>query len=183
LDAYDISTIGRPETHPKVVEARAILDAYNPNVFTKRGDWFRDLPRERFKYVPFNGALGSVQHEWLRGILDQARSDGDTVLLFTHIPFVQSPGSYYERTLTWDCDETLALTAQYDNILAVFAGHTHSGSHLLKDGIHHITLASPLVCSPGTEAYAILECTSDEEGKVAKVIGVGNIPSVELRRE
>eukprot|EP00397_Hematodinium_sp_SG-2012_P049426 GEMP01056999.1.p1 GENE.GEMP01056999.1~~GEMP01056999.1.p1 ORF type:complete len:324 (+),score=66.26 GEMP01056999.1:112-1083(+) len=181
LDPYDVSMLGRPQNHPKTLHARTILEKYNPTALGCSGNWFEGLSPPFFKYVPYNGALGAEQISWLDGVLTTAQDNDDTVLLFTHVPLCQPEDR--QRTMVWDSEEALNVISKYDNVMAIFAGHSHRGSYLVENGIHHVTLPAPLLCAPGEEAYAVLEATDDEEGPVVKLTGVGLIESLQLRRK
>jgi hypothetical protein len=59
-------------------------------------------------------------------------------------------------------------------VVAVFAGHQHSGGyHLDECGIHHITVESPLECAKGQYAFAGVLVYGDR----LHVLGNGRVPS------
>ena len=48
-------------------------------------------------------------------------------------------------------------------VVAVMAGHDHDGGyhHQDQDGIHHLTLSSPLLCEEGEMAYGTVGVTNE----------------------
>ena len=63
LDSYDVSLIGY-STEQHLMQARSILKKNNPNDLSIPGGWFKNLPREKHRYVPYNGGISSSQLLW-----------------------------------------------------------------------------------------------------------------------
>ena len=57
----------------------------------------------------------------------------------------------------------LDILARSGCVVAVMAGHDHDGGyhHQDQDGIHHITLSSPLLCEEGEVAYGTVGVTNE----------------------
>jgi manganese-dependent ADP-ribose/CDP-alcohol diphosphatase len=172
LDAYDVS-IARPRGSAEFLQAQALLKANNPNPTAwfedpaLKGDFFksiRNTPAARF--VPFNGALGSRQLQWLADSLASAKAQRQRALVFSHIPFSPSSASASGEpdvfsTLVWNSAELNAVLAPFagSTVAAVFCGHNHGGSFGREGGIPHITLPSPLIHPQGS--HAIVEVHAD----------------------
>ncbi len=127
IDGYEVSTQwATSEAHAE--QARALLRAKNKNVEDPHGDWFVDLAVEDMKYVPYNGAVGAEQLEWVRQVLLRAKVAEEKVLLFSHMPLL--PACCRPSGLLWNSDELLAILHAEEVrgvVLAVFAGHDHDG--------------------------------------------------------
>mmetsp|Transcript_27481 Transcript_27481/g.72375 ORF Transcript_27481/g.72375 Transcript_27481/m.72375 type:complete len:382 (-) Transcript_27481:149-1294(-) len=158
LDAYEIATIGWPEYHENHVQGLDILRANNPQVLNGGGDWFNNLPEEKHRFVPYNGGFSTTQIEWVRTRLTSARDHGRKVLVFSHVP-IYAPATRM-KNVAWNCEELLdVLHSLSDVVIAVFAGHDHSGGYAVDGcGIHHVTLSAPLTAAIGEDCYAVLEC-------------------------
>lgn len=156
LDSYDIALIGYPEGEPHYARAIEIIQAQNPSVFTAKGDWFKDLPEEKHRYVPYNGGITEEQLAWLRITLAAAQRDGRSVIVFTHVPAYAPAASM--KTIIWNCEDVLAVLREYrDVVVAYIAGHNHNSGYAVDPaGIHHVTLASPLTTEPGIDCFALL---------------------------
>ncbi len=81
LDSFDVGIIGRDEADPEFLEAARILAANNPNkvVGGDGSGWFHGLHGVQRRFVPFNGAVGDTQLQWLRRELASAAEAGDRV--------------------------------------------------------------------------------------------------------
>jgi hypothetical protein len=81
LDSFDVGVIGRDEADPEFQEAARILRANNPNnvVGGDGSGWFDGLHGVQRRFVPFNGAVGDEQLQWLRRELACAAEAGDRV--------------------------------------------------------------------------------------------------------
>jgi hypothetical protein len=95
LDSYYVTTLDKDTE----AEAHSLLANHNPNnTRSQQVDWLKGLTGEERRFVPYNGAVGKEQLEWLRKELD---SEGDTkVIVATHVPLM--PGSCCSETLAWD---------------------------------------------------------------------------------
>jgi len=159
LDAYEHALIGYSDGHPCLNEAIAVIQAKNPQVVSgKPGDWFRGLPEEKHRYVPYNGGVSKEQLAWLAQKVAQAAEEGKSVLVFTHIPLMEA--STNPKTVLWNAEEVLSvLHGHSDTVVAVIAGHDHNGGYAVdRAGLHHLTMNSPLTAQPGTDCWAVLEC-------------------------
>lgn len=159
LDPFEIAMIGHAKDDPRYIEAISLMERNNPRVLSgPGGNWFEGLPREKWRWVPYNGAVSNEQLLWLRQMLEIARSDRRSVLVFTHIPLLEQASK--PETILWNSEEVLSVLHDFaDNVVAVIAGHDHGGGYAVDPlGIHHVTMNSPLTATPGNDCFAILEC-------------------------
>mmetsp|Transcript_63428 Transcript_63428/g.178506 ORF Transcript_63428/g.178506 Transcript_63428/m.178506 type:complete len:367 (+) Transcript_63428:89-1189(+) len=162
LDAYEYALIGKDRDSPNFAKAEEVMRANNPKVLDPSGsDWFEGLPVERHRFVPYNGGMSATQVAWLDRALAAAEAEHRRVLLFSHVPLYQPATK--AQTVVWNCEEVLAvLHAHRESVVAVFAGHDHDGGYAMDpEGLHHVTMSSPLTAAPGTDCFAILECHDD----------------------
>jgi len=152
LNAYAVSVEQEP-TQPGYGEALALLAVHNPGCHaalasgrTQGIDFFAGVTNNAdLRFVPFNGGFGTEQREWLRAELRSAVARGDRIVVMSHLPLYEPASS--PRTLAYDADEVLSLlrTEAKGHVAACFAGHLHHGGYARDaDGIHHVTLPSPL---------------------------------------
>jgi len=174
LDSFDLAVEGYPDGHPKKEEATQMLTSNNPNALATGVDWFQGLPESKYRWVAFNGAVGSEQLEWFRKALHTVSEKGRKAIVVSHAPFF-TPATTL-KTQAWNSDEILDVLHSSDGrcVVAVLAGHDHFGGYSVDShGIHHVTLMAPLICpagSPGSGA-GMIELYQDR----AELIGYGAI--------
>ncbi len=126
---------------------------------------------------PSNGALGAVQHAWLRDELDQSLERSQRAMIFCHFP-VHEVGV----GRLWDGPEVLRTIANYPHVAAVFSGHEHAGGYALQQGnwygmpnwTHHLTLKG-LVQTRDQTSGAVLHI--DPQLCTLGIAGIGRQPS------
>merc|ERR1711991_282220 len=91
------------------------------------------------RFVPYNGAFGAAQREWLH----KECSGPERVIVASHIPI--KPGSAVNSTLLCDYEEVLEQLTP--NVVAVLSGHDHNGGYVHDEekDIHFLTFPSPMV--------------------------------------
>jgi len=165
LDSYGVSLMGHDTNvndSSRLKEAKSILSNNNPNVL-KQGDkvdWFEGLPVEKYRYVPYNGAIGKEQIEWFQKELKESWNQNQYVVVFSHIPM--SGQTNHPKTLHWDMEDALKLIKENgSHVVACIGGHRHSFDYQFSDEFetkcHHLDLPSPLVEEVGGEAHAVIE--------------------------
>jgi 3',5'-cyclic AMP phosphodiesterase CpdA len=135
LDGNDISFYG-PSEHVSKISVDSLFQkaqrAENPSA------------------KPYNGGLSKKQLNWLNAELEEARSNEQNVLIFSHFPMWP-----IDNHNVWNNDELIALVDQYPEVKAFFAGHNHQGSYGLRKGVHHLTFKA-VVNTPDSSAYALV---------------------------
>jgi manganese-dependent ADP-ribose/CDP-alcohol diphosphatase len=161
LDAFELSVIGMDDHDPRYQEALRLLRAHHPNadriLADPDADWFEGLLPENTHWLPCGGALSSEQLDWLRRTLIVCKAAGRKAIIFSHQPiFVEA---CEPTAVLWNCDQVLAILHGFtDTVCAVFAGHDHGGGYATDgEGLHHVTMSSPMVAAPGSECWDELE--------------------------
>jgi len=158
-----------PANDPGYLAAREMLMANNSNMSGGEASWYAGVnwlqglePGVGQRFLPYNGALGSEQLEWLRVQLEKARDDDVRVIAFTHIP--AHPDAAAPSDILWDYEAALDVlaTTQRKNVpgpvvRAVFAGHHHLGGYHEDRGVFHVTFQAPLETDPSKHK----ECAAD----------------------
>lgn len=160
LDPYQISTIeGSNEENTKA--AFDYLRKHNSNDITKMGvNWSQGLEGLDRRFMPYNGRLAQDQLAWLHKTLGEASSSGEHVLILSHIPFC--PGACDPLCLLWNYDQVLeVLDSHPRTVCAVLSGHDHEGGSLLRAGVWHITMPSPLLVDDDGDCFATINIFED----------------------
>lgn len=173
LNAYE-NSLELPADSEGYKEAEIILRRENPQVVNAgngKVDFFRGLDGDRQRFVPFNGAYGEKQLQWLQNELDTARQKGHSVVLFSHTPV--HPNSASWRNVNYDAPDLLNLLKDYhDVVTAVFAGHSHRGGYYFdaESGISHTTVQAILT---HVDSFGIVDVFTDD----LRLRGFGALPS------
>jgi len=175
LDCYDITSLDRPvSTSAKGREAKIILDI-NPNDDKNSPVGLKDDER---RYVAFNGAIGTIQMDWIRKTLEDSQRNSLNVIIISHVPFYP-PVAPNATTLCWNYSDVLSLLGEFDCVKVCCSGHTHKSTHERdpESGIQHFVFAAALESPPPIHTYAMItlskECIEvqgygDEEGRTGK---------------
>ena len=159
LDCYDVSLIGASSLQAKRI-ADALLKLHNPNDLTRAGHWFDNLPKNKYRWVPYNGGIGSTQLQWLKNILRISVERSERVVIFCHQP-IYAPNT--PSSLVWNSEELLNVIRTSGNVWMWVAGHDHDGQYSIDEtGIHHIVPPAPLECEEGSVAYGHVNVYPDE---------------------
>eukprot|EP00756_Hemistasia_phaeocysticola_P066575 Hpha_TRINITY_DN932_c0_g1::TRINITY_DN932_c0_g1_i2::g.156288::m.156288/K01517/ADPRM; manganese-dependent ADP-ribose/CDP-alcohol diphosphatase len=160
LDSLGVSTVrpgctkfkAPPEGDEKYAEAREMLMKGNPNLAGGEAtwysgiDWTKGLTGDQARFMPYNGALGHTQRDWLQQELAAAKAEGEKVLVATHVPIHHSAAAVND--LMFDQDQVLKELKEAGNVVAFLAGHCHSGGYTEEDGTTHVTFMSSLELDP-----------------------------------
>lgn len=162
---------------PFLCRSLEFLKARNPNdIASNNVDWTKGLSGLDRRFLPYNGAFGAPQLDWLRGELRSCKARQQRALVFTHVPI--GVGSCDDVTLNWDFDAAIAilhdaefrLANNRSLVVAVLQGHCHEGGSKVDDaGILHKTLIAPLICKPTDSAFVRAELFADR----LELIGIG----------
>ncbi|MEA1886169.1 MAG: metallophosphoesterase [Bacteroidota bacterium] len=110
------------------------------------------LKRENLPYAfEWNGTMSKKQIEWFKSELIEARKKNEYVFVFSHHT-IEPLGTHnmYNRK------EILDIVSGFDNIIAWFSGHEHSGGYGNYNNIHFVTLKG-MVETPDSNAWALVE--------------------------
>lgn len=141
LDGSEVSLFAVPNGHPRHEQAKARLKALTAAGAVNAQRW--------------NGGLGEAQFAWLAGVLEQAREDGEPVVVLCHYPI--APGNAHDL---WDAPRLLDMLADEPNVRAWLSGHNHAGNTVTLNGTHYVTFRG-MVDTPDRNAFAIVSLYAD----------------------
>ena len=159
IDSYDVSLIGYSSyEHEK--QAKDMLIKNNPNDLSISGGWFKDLPDDKFRFVPYNGAVSYQQLRWLKSVLRRAQENNEKCICFCHQPIYSTK----LQSLVWNSEDILDVLHSFgDTVQMWIAGHDHGGHYSVDaQGIHHVVPPAPLECEQGAKAYGFIEVREHE---------------------
>lgn len=140
VDTNDISTYGNPEGSANYVLAeqmRAELQAAGkPNG------------------QAWNGGVSAEQLAWIEQILENARRQGEKVVLNSHHPVFP-----LDQHNAYNDAELVDLVSSYDNVVAWFNGHNHAGNYGFTGGTHFVTFKGMLDTT--ANSYATVQAYDD----------------------
>ncbi len=123
------------------IKARVIVDKLETKSYPSAFDW--------------NGEMSKKQIEWFKSELAEARDRDENVLVFSHHTIEPAgPHNVFNR------EEMLEIVSDYDNIIAWFSGHDHSGDYHHTHNIHFVTMKG-MVETPDKNSWAIVEIYSN----------------------
>ena len=113
--------------------------------------------------------------QWLEGKLDDARSSGENVIIFCHVPVLSDacarpdgdPGEKDPTARIVEHEKMLALLDKYSNVRAYIAGHYHPGGLTVRKGVMHKTVRS--VC----DYHQPTACMILADENMIKIDGIG----------
>jgi len=129
--------------------------------------------REQLK--PWSGGLGSTQVEWLKATLAEAESQGERVIVASHVPL--APAAAQHGDTSWNGEELAALLEHSPAVAVCLAGHYHVGGYERRGLTHFVTLEAMLEAPAGSTAYAFLDVWPHE----ALLRGVGSVSNRRLQ--
>ena len=101
--------------------------------------------------MDWNGGLGEKQMVWFKSQLDEAKTKGEKVIILCHFPVW--PENQHNLL---NYREVLNILEKYNNILAWFSGHNHSGNYGNFNLIHFVTFKG-MVETETNSSYAEVE--------------------------
>lgn len=158
IDSYDVSLIGY-SSPTNLASAQQILAKNNPNDLNVSGGWFKNLPVDKYRYVPYNGGVSAEQLRWLEEVVSKSAQAGEQLICFSHQP-IYAPTK--PQSLIWNAEELLAILHKYGNTKLWMAGHDHDGQYAIDgEGVHHLVPPAPLECEYGEKAFGVMEVFED----------------------
>jgi 3',5'-cyclic AMP phosphodiesterase CpdA len=118
------------------------------------------------------GVFSAQQLDWFRGVLAQAKARQERVLCFCHYPLIKEMDKGHVAAKP---APVMKILEESGCVVAWMAGHDHSGGHVLRNGIHHLTLRG-MIETKDTPAAAIIRLFPDH----LSITGYGREPSREL---
>ncbi len=110
----------------------------------------------------WNGAIGSVQLDWLKNALDKAIKNEEKVIFYCHFPIF--PENIHNL---WNAAEIIQLIESYTNVKAYINGHNHAGNYGIKEGIHYVTIKG--MVDTEQNSYAIINVSENS----LSIVGYG----------
>lgn len=181
LNSYAISTLDATEGSASAEAAKAFLCAHGWRPFAHLAPdapladfmacfpgWPNPMPADDLdrRLAANSGGVGDAQLAWLDATLRAAAAAAERVIVFGHVPVLPAVANDLD-SISWDYDEVLAaLRSPHGRACVVLycAGHDHMGGYARDgaDGIHHLTVPSPLEAEPGTGSrFAIASLRAD----------------------
>lgn len=143
LDTVDVS-IEREKGHPYRLLAERHLDE-NPQAVNS---------------MPWNGAVGPHQLEWLKDVIVDAQQNGKFIIVCGHHPILEEAA--HPMHLLWNAVTLKQLFKEYNSVIkAYFAGHFHDGGYAMLDGVHHITFEAVLDSQTEHGSWGVVELHDD----------------------
>lgn len=141
IDGNDVSTFAPPSGDPRLEVANERLakltEAGAPNAQT------------------WNGSLSDEQFAWLDGVLTNAATAGEKVIVMGHYPVYPEN----EHNL-WDSERIVEMLTSHDNFVAYFNGHNHMGNYGETNGKHFVNFRG-MVETAAETAYSTIEVYDD----------------------
>jgi len=141
IDGNDISLYCNAANGDERQQAEAILTRLSAEQQPQAQSW--------------NGAVGEQQLVWLEQTLQQAREQGETILVFGHFPLAP-----INRHNLWNSDTLVDLFCRYQ-VRAYFAGHDHQGGYTRIGSTDFITLKG-MVDGADRLPFAMVELKNGE---------------------
>ena len=106
--------------------------------------------------VDWHGGIGLKQLTWLRQQLNDATSTEKKVIIFCHFPIFPEN----EHNLL-NYKEMISILEDYNNVIAWFSGHNHSGNYGNFNYIHCVNLKG-MVETESTGSWSLVEVYSNK---------------------
>ena len=153
------------------MKAHEILRNNNPNDCTVSGGWFKDLPIDKYKFVPYNGGISNKQLQWLDDVITKSIKNNEKVIVFSHQP-IHAPDK--QQSLIFNSEEIKSILSK-GNVICYFAGHDHDGQFDIDEntGTYHIVPAAPIEVNENDTTYGTVSVYHDR----LKINWVGKKPN------
>ncbi|RUS79834.1 hypothetical protein EGW08_012398 [Elysia chlorotica] len=177
LDTYEVSLLGYKDSpdDPNFLMAQALFREHNHNENVNDIDGLEGLDR---RWAAYNGGVSQQQLVWLAQVLRKATTREENVIITTHVGIkAEFKGS--NVCLAWNSEEILAVLAEHPCVIAVLAGHEHSGWDYVDPdtGVQFVTMPGIIETEPGSNAYATARLFDNS----LDIRGVGEVPSYSIK--
>lgn len=130
----------------------SIYASNNKAAIKKANDYISDLKNNgEINAIDWNGGIGSKQLNWLSEQLNRANAKAEKVFIICHSPVV--PENIHNLL---NYREVLPILEKYQNIIAWFNGHNHTGNYGNFNMIHFVTFKG-MVETEAINCFAIVE--------------------------
>jgi predicted phosphodiesterase len=141
IEGNEISLFSTPEGHARHTQAQRLLDALIAEGMVNGKEW--------------NGGISAEQMAWLTGVLEEAKTAGEKVIVFGHYPLYPQN----EHNL-WGCEALTELFEKSGNILAYLNGHNHAGN-IGRHGSTWYVNFKGMVDTENENSFAVVEVYED----------------------
>ena len=119
----------------------------------QRADSIRNyyLNQGRTQALPWNGAIGNAQLDWLDKELTRADKNLKKVIVLCHFPVLPLGDANL-----WNDIEVIQTLEKHQSVKAYINGHHHPGNYTIQNGIHYLTLVG-MVKSKNHNSFAEIE--------------------------
>ena len=126
----------------------------SPEVLQQAGQYYASLTiAGEPQAEPWNGAIGQSQYLWIEQQLEDARRQGQRVIVLGHYPL--APAGKHRL---WNGEQIAELLTRY-RVVASFHGHDHRGSSEQRHQTRFITVRG-LLDTPDKAPFMIAEVTA-----------------------
>jgi len=124
----------------------------NKAAIKEASDYLEELRNKgMINAVDWNGGISTEQLEWLMTQLDKSVEKNEKVIIFCHFPVF--PENVHNLL---NYNEVLSVLSGYQNVIAWFNGHNHTGNYGNFNKIHFITIKG-MVETETSGSFALVE--------------------------
>ena len=114
------------------------------------------LTKGRTQALPWNGAIGDTQLNWLDTELTKADNSLNNVIILCHFPVLPKGDANL-----WNDKEVVEILEKHRSVKAYINGHHHPGNYMVQNGIHYLTLQG-MVKTRNQTSFADIELQSNQ---------------------
>lgn len=153
LNCSDVATHSAPADSPEGKAAK---------------QWFDDLEEAGSPAAKeYNGGLGFAQLKWLDDQLSKSDRCGQSAIVMCHMLLLPLVG----RESLWNNMEVIHMLEAHPSAKAVFCGHRHPGSYVLRNSIHYVNFLG--MVEGDQNRFAVVRITP---GDKIEIDGFGDEP-------
>ncbi|RWS16023.1 manganese-dependent ADP-ribose/CDP-alcohol diphosphatase-like isoform X1 [Dinothrombium tinctorium] len=161
IDCYDISGLGYDKSSLKYKKASKVLFEKHRDVDIDVWDSDGTLHGLNRRFQLQNGAMDSIQLQWLNHELEKADENDEKVIVFGHVGI--HPQSVDSSCLLWNYEQILAMFAEHSSVKLYLCGHSHrTGYACDENGVHYVSLNGVIETQPEMEAFVSVSLYENE---------------------
>ncbi|MFD0895883.1 metallophosphoesterase [Luteolibacter ambystomatis] len=142
IDATEISTFRYPAADPRTKEARERMEQL--------------AGQKQSNAQPWNGAVGTVQLEWLESELTAAKAANQRVVICGHFPLLPADNPHR----LWNAGEVVKVIERHPHVAAYLNGHDHQGNYAHAGHCHYVNFKG-MVETATDNPFAVVSCYRD----------------------